>query len=333
MKNLAAGFLPRLVAVALLVLASSPPTVTAEKPSCREFGSGKELMKAANTSDVFVMVTKEGEKPGEVDNKEWSSLCEGYTATSSQKMKGLVIGYVLGKKHPNIAKKLGVEDDDEWPSFVIVKKGTKGKELPENGIKYTGEGKETKDLAEFIMNETPSKFGQYVFSIQTFDDLAARYMGVKDDDKYADLQRKFYYYCAIITTKFSGLRMPDPDMSSVGAMYAKTFHKIVEQGKEYPETQTIRLEKLIEDDNMSAFKKEEMGQKLHVYSKFTDPIELTYDDHKAFIMLWGSQLLLFVLFIIMALDLLAGRRSEEEKKDEQETENEETKNDDDKKEE
>jgi len=333
MKKYAVGFLPRLVVVALIVLASTLPVVTAEKPTCREFDSGKDLMRVANTSDVFVMVTEEGENPGEVDSKEWKNVCEGYKATSSQRLKGLVMGHVFGKKHRNIAKKLGVEDDDEWPTFVMVKKGTKGKELPEKGIKFTGESKEGKDLIDFIMDTTPSKFGQYVFSIHPYDDLAARLMGVKDDDKYADLQKKFYYYCSIVLIKLLSFHAKDSDMRMVCATYAKTFQKIFEQGKEYPETQTKRLEKLIDDDNMSAFKREEMHQKIHVYSKFTDPMELTYDDHKAFILLWGSQIFLLVLFAIMIFDLLTGGRSEEEREIEKETESEETKKDEDKKEE
>jgi len=303
------GFLPRFTVVAtLLVIRSTSSFVNAEKPSCIEIESGKALVRYANTSDVFVMVNKEDS----TDKKEWNDFCTYYKDTSSQKLKGLKVGYVHGDKHKNIAKKLGVEDSSDWPSFVIVKKGTKGKELPKKAIKFEGEEKGAGQLADFLIEHTDSRLGHYVYSIHPFDDLAARMVGVEDDDKYADLKRKMYAYFAMILRKFMYLRAKE-DMKVALDMYVKTFQKILEKGTDYPETQTTRLENLMNDEGsqMSKFKKEEMSQRMHIYSKFTSPMELTYEDHKTFFILLGSQVLLFLLFLGIVGDALLGGRDAE----------------------
>ena len=81
-----------------------------------------------------------------------------------------------------------------------------------------------------------------------------------------------------------------------------------------------RIKKLMEkDNNMSNAKREQMSQKLHILSKFTEPKELTAAENRSLLINIGMNIALFIAFIVTLLQMIFGA-PEEEKKEEGEGE-------------
>jgi hypothetical protein len=89
---------------------------------------------------------------------------------------------------------------------------------------------------------------------------------------------------------------------------------------------------------MSVKKKEEMNQRLHILSKFTDPVELTPEQRRQFYVSVGLNVLLLVALFCMAIQLVMDHlfggdsQNDHEKKNSNETSTEGAANQHDKKE-
>lgn len=159
------------------------------------------------------------------------------------------------------------QDESSWPTFVLVKKGTK------RAILYTGE-KKAEAIAGYLKKETGATIGSFVYSLGLFDGMAARFVKIENDDKSARLEKKLIAYTCKYLSYVMTVRA-DPDTKAVVGMYVKFFMKSIVDG-DYANRQLARFQKLTTSDNaMSVKKKEENNQRLHILSKFTDPLELT----------------------------------------------------------
>jgi hypothetical protein len=88
------------------------------------------------------------------------------------------------------------------------------------------------------------------------------------------------------------------------------------ESDDYAQKQTDRIKKLMEKDNsMSNAKREQMSQKLHVLSKFTEPKELTAAENRSLLINIGMNVALFIAFIVTLLQMIFGSPEEEKKED------------------
>ena len=246
---------------------------------------------------------------------------QAYEKTSDERKKQVKIVKVNGDTDDgkDIVKELDAEDEDEWPIYFLFKKGTKNSDLKLKALeeaRYSGEERTSDKLAEYLQEKTGATIGSFVYSLGMMDTLASKFVSAKDSESAAfrDIQRQVILY----SSKILGLMVKfraDSDLKMVADLYIKAFSKSLESD-DYAQKQTDRIKKLMEKDNsMSNAKREQMSQKLHVLSKFTDPKELTAAENRSLLINIGMNVALFIAFIVTLLQMIFGSPEEEKKED------------------
>jgi hypothetical protein len=281
--------------MAILALVLYLPSATASK--CLEFESLDEILKHATNANVLVKVNKEFASGD--DETQYTDLCNMYENTSEERKEAVVIGKVEGDLHKELAKDLSAENEDSWATYVLIKKGTKKVTL------YNGE-KKSEAIAGYLKKETGATIGTFVYSLGLLDAMAARFVKIKDDDKNAKIQKKIIANASTYLSYVITIRA-DKNTKSVVGMYLKTFSKSIENGDNYASKQSERIKKLMEKDNsMSIKKREEMSQKLHILSKFTDPVELTPEQQRQFYISIGLNVFMLIALFFLAIQMIMG---------------------------
>jgi hypothetical protein len=305
------SILPRLATVAILSLVVLPSaTASTSSSKCLEFESLDEIMNHATNANVLVKINREfassGNGGNDDDESQYDELCNMYENTSEQRRGAVMIGRVVGDLHRDLAKDLGAEHEDSWPTLVLVKRGTK------KITRYNGE-KKAAAVAGYLKKETGATIGTFVYSLVLFDVMAARFVNIKDDDDdrkhyfhFNRLQKKLIAYASKYLSYVMTIRA-DQDTKAVVGTYVKVFFKSLEDG-DYASAQSARIQKLLfmqQDQNkMSVKKREEMNQRLHILSKFTDPTEVTPEQRRQFYLSVGLNAVLLIAVIIMAFQLV-----------------------------
>mmetsp|Transcript_5740 Transcript_5740/g.16162 ORF Transcript_5740/g.16162 Transcript_5740/m.16162 type:complete len:337 (-) Transcript_5740:151-1161(-) len=277
-----------------------------------------EILREAQEADVFVRIDKQYAYGD--DSKQYDELCTAYEKTSDERKKQVKIVKVNGDSEGgDIIKELDAEDEDAWPVYFLFKKGTKNSDLKPKALeeaRYSGEERSSDKLAEYLHDKTGATIGSFVYSLGMMDTLASKFVSAKDSESAAfrDIQRQFILYSSKILGFMVKFRA-DSDLKMVADLYVKAFGKSMESD-DYAQKQTDRIKKLMEkDNNMSNAKREQMSQKLHVLSKFTEPKELTAAENRSLLINIGMNVALFIAFIVTLLQMIFGS-PEEEKKEE-----------------
>lgn len=303
-----------LIAVAV---AAVPAAVSASKTKCIEdpMNTLTAILREADDADVFVRVDKQYAYGD--DSKQYDELCSAYENTSDDRKKQVKIVKVNGDDTDGgdgVAKELGADDEDAWPTYFLIKKGTKNSDFPQSVKAYEEEDRSSDKLAEFLHRETGATIGSFVYSLGMMDTLASKFVHAgKEDARYGEIQRRAIAFGSKIMGIMIKFRA-DNDLKMVADLYVKAFFKILESD-DYAQKQTDRIKKLMEKDNsMSNAKREQMSQKLHILSKFTEPKELTDAENRSLLINIGMNVVLFVAFVVTLLQMIFGSGEEVEKK-------------------
>eukprot|EP00567_Pseudictyota_dubia_P018775 CAMPEP_0197433668 /NCGR_PEP_ID=MMETSP1175-20131217/1526_1 /TAXON_ID=1003142 /ORGANISM="Triceratium dubium, Strain CCMP147" /LENGTH=351 /DNA_ID=CAMNT_0042962133 /DNA_START=9 /DNA_END=1064 /DNA_ORIENTATION=+ len=269
------------VFAALAAIIAFPLQASAKK-ECIEIKPGN-VKGLARDSHVLLKV---GEKyPSGKDEDEYKDLCVRYEGTPTERTRDLVIGHfgidVHGdkeakKKALSIAEKFGAADEDEWPTYVLIRKGTT--EASE-AIKFEGE-KTVVGVTTFIRDQLEISVGAMLYYIETLDKLVSRFMEVDENgDAKAQIVRHFYAYVAKIM-----IFLNRGEAKEVAQMYGKVFNHVMTEGKEYATKNIKRLEGMLGsgDRSMSNSKREEVAQRIHILEKFAKPVEVSAEDNRSF---------------------------------------------------
>uniref|UniRef100_A0A6U6E698 Endoplasmic reticulum resident protein 29 C-terminal domain-containing protein n=1 Tax=Odontella aurita TaxID=265563 RepID=A0A6U6E698_9STRA len=294
--------LPRAALISLAALAAIQ-CAAAKKVECSEIKPGK-LKSLAQDTHVLLKVDKK-DTTGD-DETQYENLCARYADSPTDRVKGLTIGnFVIdtdamdnkdSKKAMDVAKKLGAEVESEWPTYILLKKGTQD---ASEGIKYGGE-KTVEGVTNFVKEQVDVQVGSLIYYIDTLDKMAARWSSIDENGGMkAQLEKKFHAYVA----KFM-IFLYRGDAKEVAQMYGKVFSSVLEQGDGYVTKTKERLEGLIKSDsNMSKLKIEELSQRIYILEKFTDPVEVSAEDNRSywFAILWNVALLGCMFFLVVGM--------------------------------
>lgn len=294
------GF-PRAIVVTLTV---SVIVLQAEaKRECIKVKAGNIKRLAA---DTHVLLKVDREFPSGDAEDQYKELCGRYEGTPSERTSNLVIGHfgidIYGdtgakKKAKDVAEKFGAGDENEWPTYVLLKKGAND---ASDAINFEGDPS-ADELTNFLRDETDIRVGAMLYYIETLDRCAARFMGVDENGgKKSQLKKHLYAYVAkIMIFLYRG------DAKEVATFYGNTFSSILKEGNDYATKNTDRLDGMLSSDrNMSNLKREEVAQRLHILKKFTEPVEVSAEENRSFYfalcwytVLLGSMVLMFISMI------------------------------------
>lgn len=265
--------------------------------------------------DTHLLVKFDKEFPSGDAEDQYKELCGRYEGTPTDRTSYLVIGHfgidVYGdtdakKKAMDVAKNFGADDENEWPTYVLMKKGITD---PSGAIKFEGENT-AEELAIFLREQVDITVGTMLYYIGTLDRMASRLMGVDENGgKKAKLEMRFYTYVAkIMIFLYRG------DGKEVAYMYGKTMTNILKEGKEYVTKNKDRLDRMLTSDrNMSNLKREEIAQRLHILEKFTDPVEVSEKENRNFYFAVGWYTLLLGSMVLMIISMLFFQENEVKK--------------------
>jgi hypothetical protein len=336
---------PRLL-LALTTLLALASTVSAAGKKCIDsFDSLTEILTQAETADVFVRV-EFADDDDDDDLTQYQEVCDSYERTSDQRKEAVVIGKVSGEDQEELAKKLRADDennDGESSStsshYVLIKKGTvvKKKEggllslslsLSKNLIHYDGEPT-AKALVEYLKQETGATIGNFVFSLGLLDVLAAQFAKVDtiiDDEQnngsynyYSNhLKKRVLAYTAKFLSYTLHIGASD-EIKAVVDMYVRAFFQSLKQA-DYASQQTARIQKLMESSsqNMSAKKWEQMTQKLHVLTRFTNP-QVRPEQERQFYISVGLNVVVLVMVVMLVIQFIIGDGDDKEESQSEDT--------------
>uniref|UniRef100_A0A7S2UIM3 Endoplasmic reticulum resident protein 29 C-terminal domain-containing protein n=1 Tax=Attheya septentrionalis TaxID=420275 RepID=A0A7S2UIM3_9STRA len=289
----------RFLWVVVLVCTSVAGVVGATK-KCEEFKSGKEIMGFVENAHVLVQVDKEFSSN---DGKDYDDFCKAYERTIEERKEGLEVGRIYGDKFTKVANKLDAINEDEWPKYVLLKRGTTVADLPTAAIPYTGESKSVNDIIDFLTKEIDMRIGNLVYSIDAMDALASWFMAIQngnDDDNYANLKKKVIVYTAKLFALLPRKSF-QKDNHQIDTLYVKAFDKITEFGPAYVSKHHSRIQKLLEkeDNTLSPIERDELNQKMHILNKFMEPKKIQFEEHRRFCITIGINFLLLLGFFAM----------------------------------
>jgi uncharacterized protein YeaO (DUF488 family) len=133
-----------LIAVLATVTAAADTSALAAK-KCVEFKTGKEIMGFVEKGHVLIQVVNK-EFPSHV--KGYDDFCQIYENTMEEQKEGLEVGRIDVDKLPeHIAKRLDAINQDEWPKYVLLERGTSA------AIIYPGKPKSVNDIIGFLTEE------------------------------------------------------------------------------------------------------------------------------------------------------------------------------------
>jgi hypothetical protein len=327
---------PRLLVALTTLLALASSVSAAGKKCIDSFDSLTEILNQAKNANVFVRVefaNNDGDDGDDDDDTtQYQEVCNSYERASDQRKEAVVIGKVSGEDQEELAKQLRAENNESSSSshYVLIKKGAvvnnnrDGLISSKHLIHYDGEPT-AKALIEYLKEETGATIGNFVFSLGLMDALAAQFVKVvvvDDDDDMAIIANDFKKRVLAYSAKFLSYTLhirASEEIQAVVEMYVRVFFQSLTQA-DYASQQTARIQKLMENssENMSAKKREQMGQKLHVLTKFTNP-QVTPEQERQFYISVGLNIVMLVLVVIVVIQFIFGVGDDEEEPQSDET--------------
>jgi hypothetical protein len=225
------------------------------------------------------------------------------------------------------------------PEFVLFRQGTSYelgnglRHVQNKGIESTSSPSVDADAVSAFVGSwlQRQKLGNYVYSLGTYDLMAAQTMQWVAEER--PLAATLWVHGVGRLTKYLVQPATMEFESELAAMYVKCATKVLEHGVQYPSTQIERLERLLggtgdssgddEGDSstsaakISPLQREQLSQRLYVWKKFADPITVTSEDLWKFM---GRLILNLASVLGMAIlvPLVLFAREEEYEDDEQE---------------
>uniref|UniRef100_A0A7S1ZFI7 Endoplasmic reticulum resident protein 29 C-terminal domain-containing protein n=1 Tax=Ditylum brightwellii TaxID=49249 RepID=A0A7S1ZFI7_9STRA len=303
------------VLVTATIQALHAPAITPEK-LCIKIKE-PELPKLIETNNVLVKVDRQYRGDGSIvtsgsEDDQYKELCRRYKSTSDERRRSLIVGNIAVDtssgddtgRNKKFAETLGASDESTWPQYLIFKKGTSTNHV----IKYSGSDKSADAIGNFVLEQTGARIGIFVYSIDGLDKMVARFVAVRNGDIAANLRRKSFAYMARLIAMIPHQSETKP----IADLYVKAMFQTLHHGREYAASQTRRIEGLIEKGDISSRKKEELSQKLHVLSRFTDPVKLSDEEERNFYLSWAVQIGMWIIMLILLFFIGPGDEQEED---------------------
>lgn len=320
------------------VLLATTSVVSAK--DCGTVSRGKELKQMILNANVLVALPKE-----ESDTKE---LCERLQQTPKARVQDLEIVtvedhnlqrkvwessrpapvglvdrllFAMESYVPFVRKVRGNPSTTtvETPAFVLFVKGDSYEQA--NGVRYTGEDVSADAVSTFLaMWLQTKKLGSYVYSLGTYDLIASKTMTWVNQYGKEGLLPRLWVYGVGRFTRYLVQPAFMPFEAELAQMYISAANKVLEHGPDYPKTQIDRLERMLGDDDakISPLKREELSQRMYVWRKFSEPIEVSNDEFFKFVGRLGLNLLSVLAIAVMIPMLLFTKEEYEEEEEEEE---------------
>ncbi len=304
----------------LLTLLVVSLTVTTAK-ECGTVSRGKELKQLVGTSHVLVAMTTSG------DDSSTKDLCERLQQTPDVRVQDLEIVTVADHNIQRKVWDLSRPAPDGWmdrlwfrvesfipslqklrkddtslvtPSFVLFMKGTSYDQG--RGLRYTGDDMSADTVSTFLASWMQTKkLGNYVYSLGTYDMIAAQTMVWVEKYGTSSLLPRLWVHGAGRVTRYLVQPTSMEFETQLAQMYIASATKVLQHGSDYPQSQVKRLERMLgdQDSNISPLQREDLSQRLYIWRKFAEPMEVSNDDLYKFV---GR--LLLNLFSVLAMAVL-----------------------------
>ena len=189
------------------------------------------------------------------------------------------------------------------------------------------------DVTTFVAKQLRrKKIGNFVYSLGTFDLIAAMVMN-NTDGLQATNQAKVWAYLAkaiALTQTYLNLDLFGRASSAVlhhnaelANIYVKIMFQVLGKGPFYPSQQITRLETMLEQDSsqISDLKKEQLQQRIHTLKKFTDPAEYTQEQTRNFMIQTALNLGVWIFLVVLIAYVFLATEEEEEEEEESDNAN------------
>ena len=356
----------------LLCFLCGVATATANKRECLELERAKALKQHLETSHVLVWVGDDQEVYEEICSRYANTPSERVkdlviaklsgSSTNSLKNK-LVQQSKLPKTSPwNVLERMKrlivpppVVDNVDSVEYILFQQG----DLELQGLQFVAtplsssssspstssisddeesENDDTHiavadDVTTFVAKQLRrKKIGNFVYSLGTFDLIAAMVMN-NTDGLQATNQAKVWAYLAkaiALTQTYLNLDLFGRASSAVlhhnaelANIYVKIMFQVLGKGPFYPSQQITRLETMLEQDSsqISDLKKEQLQQRIHTLKKFTDPAEYTQEQTRNFMIQTALNLGVWIFLVVLIAYVFLATEEEEEEEEESDNAN------------
>lgn len=320
---------------------------------------GKELKEFQSHSHVLaVLPSTSGDAE---DNEVYKELCQRLESTPFPRVKDFEIALiqdsnlkrkilneatepklsilqtlkVQAKKVITLIKKSEAEDQDIAEKemklqFVLFQKQSSETSTPSSGVRFIPketDGSEitADDVSEFVADQLKrKKIGNFVYSLGTFDLIAAQIMKHDQDSWQQALWAKGL--ARFVKLLFWQGRLPFRGTEGTefeeGLIeeYLKVGFKVLEKGKDYPSQQVSRLKNMLEneDNKLGELQKESMSQRVYILQKFAEPLTFEDADVKSFILKMAMHVGTFMLILVLIPLLLMTDADDDDHEQEEE---------------
>lgn len=320
-------FLLRLVA-----LAGAVSIITAK--DCGTISRGKELKELVANANVLVALTS--------DEANTKDLCERLQSTPEARVQDLEI--VTAADH-NVQRKVWESSrpaptgvmEQLWfkletyvsplrrvrdpaplttPAFVLFQKGASFDE--DNGLRYTGDDMSVDAVTTFLASWLKTKkLGNYVYSLGTYDMIAAQTMAWVQKYSTDGLVPRIWVHGVGRLTRYLVQPTSMEFESQLAQMYINSAVKVLQNGPNYPQSQIDRLERMLSDDEskITPIQREELSQRLFIWKKFAEPTEVSSDDLYKFLGRLALNLVSVLAMAILIPLLIFGQEEYEEEEE------------------
>ena len=338
----------------LLSLSLTIPFVTGKE--CGTATRGKQVKEMTSKSHVLVALLTDPPN----DTAVWKELCERLTQTPEARVTDFSIVsvvdhstqkklwdqsrpeptrwwerilYKVEKTLPASIQKfvprITTHDSSSKPSlptFILFPQGDSYDSA--SGLRYqVGEEEEltVDEVSSFVSIWLQrKKLGNFVYSMNTYDTLAAQTMDLVETRGHAHWMTQLWVRGVMRLTRYMVHPTSLAHEQELIQLYEKSALKVMEEGSLVPTKQIERLERMLEGGgssgkSISPLQREQLGQRLYIWKRFAEPVPFTPGDVRNILYrLLVNMLSLAAIAIVVPYLMLTTEEVEEQKDDEKE---------------
>lgn len=251
--------------LAIVTLARAPTGASASHVDGALPVDSTTLPRLVSVADVLIVVDKS--YPYGDDHDAFKSFCERFVEGSDHIRKDFLIATVgvesYGDNHnKDLAEKLGAPDEEKYPQYYYLKKGTKDLSKASH---FSGSDKSADSIAAFVKRTAGIGLGD-TGTLEEMDVIAAEFTaeiaasgGDGDGAAAAALVDK---------AKAAAAKYASEEEKATAGVYVKVMAKAGQKGAGYFKSETERVSRMVDDGKMSAEKKKLFEEKLRILASF-----------------------------------------------------------------
>lgn len=187
------------------------------------------------------------------------------------------------------------------PAYVLFEQGSSFETA--SGVQLMGDEFTTDDVSSFVSKLLKrQKLGNFVYSLGTYDLIAAQTMELMNTRGQDHWMTKLWVHGVARMTRYLVQPTSLDFERDLAEMYKKCAIKVLNEGAMTPFGQIERLERMLNDgkkESIAPLQREKLSQRLYIWKRFSEPIEIAPGSLKGFLMRVALNLL-----SIMAIGIL-----------------------------